>query len=303
MLHVILFILKLLGILILILLGLIILAVLLVLLVPVRYRGEGSYFEKVKGNMKISWLLHILSVTVRYEEEVVIVIRLFGFQIMRPKKMDEELKEAEEIMVQAMEIKEPETIKEARQLGQDVKKTVQGEPLPRQPVQKESRQTEQTQTEHISWLQNFYNKIKKKIIHILEKIKYLYRKFCDTLRNMKEKKDEIQAFLSNSENQKTAKLLYRQVKRLIRHIFPVKGHGNVTFGFEDPAMTGQVLMAASVLYPFIHKYWNLYPVFDESVFTAEGTFRGRIRLGTVLIIGIRMLLDKNFRVLLKRWLR
>ena len=303
MLHVILFILKLLGILILILLGLIILAVLLVLFVPVRYRGEGSYFEKVKGNMKISWLLHILSVTVRYEEEVVIVIRLFGFQIMRPKKMDEELKEAEEIMVQAMEIKEPETIKEARQLGQDVKKTVQGEPLSRQPVQKESRQTEQTQTENISWLQNFYNKIKKKLIQILEKIKYLYRKFCDTLKNMKEKKDEIQAFLSNSENQKTAKLLYRQVKRLIRHIFPVKGHGNVTFGFEDPAMTGQVLMAASVLYPFIHKYWNLYPVFDESVFTAEGTFQGRIRLGTVLIIGIRMLLDKNFRVLLKRWLR
>ena len=110
MLHVILFILKLLGILILILLGLIILAVLLVLFVPVRYRGEGSYFEKVKGNMKISWLLHILSVTVRYEEEVVIAVRLFGFQIMRPKKMDEELKEAEEIMVQAMEIKEPETI-------------------------------------------------------------------------------------------------------------------------------------------------------------------------------------------------
>lgn len=301
MLHVILFILKLLGILILILLGLIILAALLVLFVPVRYRGEGSYFEKVKGNMKISWLLHILSVTVRYDEEVVISVRLFGFRIMRPKKMDEELKEAEEIMVQAMEVKEPEPIKEARQLGQDVKKTVQGEPLPRQPILKEIDQTEQT--EHISWLQSFYNKIKNKLIHILQKIKYLYRKFCDTLKNMKEKKDEIQAFLSNSENQKTAKLLYRQVKRLIRHIFPVKGHGNVTFGFEDPALTGQALMAASVLYPFIHKYWNLYPVFDESVFTAEGMFRGRIRLGTVLIIGLRMLLDKNFRVLLKRWLR
>lgn len=301
MLHVILFILKLLGILILILLGLIILAALLVLFVPVRYRGEGSYFEKVKGNMKISWLLHILSVMVRYDEEVVISVRLFGFRIMRPKKMDEELKEAEEIMVQAMEVKEPEPIKEARQLGQDVKKTIQGEPLPRQPILKEIDQTEQT--EHISWLQSFYNKIKNKLIHVLQKIKYLYRKFCDTLKNMKEKKDEIQAFLSNSENQKTAKLLYRQVKRLIRHIFPVKGHGNVTFGFEDPALTGQALMAASVLYPFIHKYWNLYPVFDESVFTVEGTFRGRIRLGTVLIIGLRMLLDKNFRVLLKRWLR
>jgi cell shape-determining protein MreC len=304
MLHVILFILKLLGILILILLGLIILAALLVLFVPVRYRGEGSYFDKVKGNIKISWLLHILSVTVRYEEDVVIAVRLFGFSVMRPKKVDEELKEAEEIMVQAMEVKEPEAVKEAKQLGRDVKKTVQGESLSRQPVLKDSKQTEQTeQTEHISWFQGLFHKIKNRIIHFLEKIKYLYRKFCDTLKNMKEKKDEIQAFLSNSENQKTAKLLYRQVKRLIRHVFPVKGHGKVTFGFEDPGLTGQALMAASLLYPFFHKYWNLYPVFDESVFTAEGTFQGRIRLGTVLIIGVRMLLDKNFRVLLKRWLR
>ena len=301
MLHIILFILKLSGLLILILLGLVLLAAVLVLFVPVRYRAEGSYFKKVKGNMKISWLLHILSVTVRYEEDVLIVVRLFGFPITRPKKMDEELKDAEEIMVQAMEVKEPETVKEARQLGRDVKKTVLGESETRQPVLKDIKETEQIKKE--SWLQAMFRKIKKKLIHILEKIKYLYKRICDTLRNMKEKKDEIQAFLSNKENQKTAKLLYKQGKRLVRHIFPVKGHGNVTFGFEDPGLTGQALMAASLLYPFFHKYWNLYPVFDRSVFTAEGTFRGRIRLGTVLIIGLRMLLDKNFRTLLKRWLR
>nr|WP_288829435.1 DUF2953 domain-containing protein [uncultured Clostridium sp.] len=304
MLHIILFILKLLGLLILILLGLILLAVVLVLLVPVRYRGEGSYFKKVKGNMKISWLLHILSVTVRYEEEVLIAVRLFGIPMMRPKKMDKELKEAEEIMVQAMEIKEPETVKEARQLGRDVKKTVRGESENSQSVQKDIKETVQTeQAEKESWLQALFRKLKKKLIHILERIKYLYNRICDTLRNMKEKKDEIQTFLSNSENQKTAKLLYRQGKRLVRHIFPIKGHGNVTFGFEDPGLTGQALMAASLLYPFFHKYWDLYPVFDRSVFTAEGTFRGRIRLGTVLMIALRMLLDKNFRTLLKRWLR
>jgi len=301
MLHIILFILKLSGLLILILLGLVLLAAVLVLFVPVRYRAEGSYLKKVKGNMKISWLLHILSVTVRYEEDVLIVVRLFGFPITRPKKMDEELKDAEEIMVQAMEVKEPEAVKEARQLGRDVKKTVLGESETRQPVLKDIKETEQIKKE--SWLQAMFRKIKKKLIHILEKIKYLYKRICDTLRNMKEKKDEIQAFLSNKENQKTAKLLYKQGKRLVRHIFPVKGHGNVTFGFEDPGLTGQALMAASLLYPFFHKYWNLYPVFDRSVFTAEGTFRGRIRLGTVLIIGLRLLLDKNFRTLLKRWLR
>ncbi|MDK2964832.1 DUF2953 domain-containing protein [Lacrimispora sp.] len=293
MLHIILFILKLIGLLILILSGLILLAVLLVLFVPVRYRGEGSYYNRVKGNMKISWLLHILSVTVRYENEILIVVRLFGFPIMKPKKMDEEMKEAEEIMVQAMEVKEPETVKEARRLGEDIKDT----------VLKESEPQPSVQTKRRSWILTLYYKIKKKFIHILKKIRHLYMRICDTWKNMKDKKEEIQAFLANSQNQKTAKLLFRQVKRLIRHIFPVKGHGTVTFGFEDPGLTGQALMAASLLYPFFHKHWNLYPVFDRTVFTAEGTFQGRIRLGTALIIGLRMFLDKNFRVLLKRWLR
>ncbi|WP_097004296.1 DUF2953 domain-containing protein [Lacrimispora amygdalina] len=296
MLHIILFILKLLGLLILILSGLILLAVLLVLFVPVRYRGEGSYYNRVKGNMKISWLLHILSVTVRYENEILIVVRLFGFQIMKPKKMDEEMKEAEEIMVQAMEVKEPETVKEARRLGEDVKDTILKDSEPQEPQPSEH-------VKRMSWIRTLYYKIKKKFIHILNKIRHLYMRICDTWKNMKNKKEEIQAFLTNTQNQKTAKLLFRQVKRLIHHIFPVKGHGTVTFGFEDPGLTGQVLMAASMLYPFFHKNWNLYPVFDQPVFTAEGTFQGRVRLGTVLVIGLRMFLDKNFRVLLKRWLR
>ena len=49
MLPIILFILKLLGILVLILLGLVLGVLLLILFVPVRYRIEGSYYERLKG--------------------------------------------------------------------------------------------------------------------------------------------------------------------------------------------------------------------------------------------------------------
>ena len=298
MLHIILFILKLLGLLILILLGLIILAVLLVLLVPVKYRGEGSFLKKWKGIFKISWMLHILSVTVRYDEDVLIEVRLFGFQILKPKKVDEELKEAEEIMVHAMEVKEPEVVKEVKHLGQEVKQTVLGESKQDPPV---FGQTEKNEKK--PWLKSLFLRIKKKLLYILERFRFIYLRICDTLKNIKEKEAEIHAFLTNRENQKTAKLLYKQAKRLIRHGFFRKGHGEVTFGFEDPGLTGEVLMAVSVLYPFFHKHWEIYPVFDHAVFAAEGTFQGRIRLGTVLIIGLRMFLDKNFRILLKKWFR
>ena len=67
MLPIILFILKLLGILVLILLGLVLGVLLLILFVPVRYRIEGSYYERLKGKVRVTWLLHIVSVTAAYE--------------------------------------------------------------------------------------------------------------------------------------------------------------------------------------------------------------------------------------------
>ncbi len=60
------------------------------------------------------------------------------------------------------------------------------------------------------------------------------------------------------EEQASLKLLYRQVKRLVAHIWPRKGKGSVTFGFDDPYTTGQVLQAVSLIYPFFHKQLAVY---------------------------------------------
>lgn len=289
MLHIILLILKFIGFLVLIVIGLLLLGGLLVLLVPIRYQFAGSYYWKVKGKARFSWLLHILSVTVLYEEDVSVAVRLFGFRIRKTKKMDEEskkAKEAEEILVQTMEVREPQ----ARSEDWREKKGIS-------PPQKETKKKERGK--RISW----FSKLKKKVLRVLSKLKFFFKRIYDTLNSIKEKKEEIQAWIVNKENKNTVKLIIKQGKKLIRHVFPVKGNGNITFGFEDPYLTGQVLTYASVFYPLCHKRLYLYPVFDRSVFTAEGTFRGRIRIGRILLIGIRLFFDRNFRVLLKKWLR
>ncbi|WP_313583787.1 DUF2953 domain-containing protein [Lacrimispora sp.] len=306
MLHIILFILKILGLLVLIVLGLVLVVVLLILLVPVRYQAEGSYDGKVRGKARITWLLHILSVSAQYEEDLIVRVRIFGFRIGKPKKMDSELKEAEDIMVQAMEIMEPEPIREAQEVKDEIHDRVKEEPKNLLPPKKELRSPtppkEEPKKKKGFRVMEVFEKLKKKVLRAFTKLKFFFRRICDTLRTIKDKKDEIYAWISNKENQKTGKLLFRQVKRLIRHILPRRGKGNITFGFDDPYLTGQVLTYASVIYPLCHKHLNLYPVFDQTVFTVEGTFRGRIRMGTVLLIGSRMLLDKNFRRLLKGWL-
>ncbi|HBE86920.1 MAG TPA: hypothetical protein DDW53_18435 [Lachnoclostridium sp.] len=306
MLHIILFILKILGLLVLIVLGLVLTVALLILLVPVRYQAEGSYDGKVKGKARITWLLHILSVTAQYEEDLIVRVRIFGFRKGKPKKMDSELKEAEDIMVQAMEIMEPEPIREAQEVKDEIHDRVKEEPKNLPPPREELRNLtppeEESKKKKGFRVMGVFKKLKKKVLMAFTKLKFFFLRICDTLRTIKDKKDEIYAWISNKENQKTGKLLFRQVKRLIRHILPRRGKGNITFGFDDPYLTGQVLTYASVIYPLCHRHLNLYPVFDQTVFMVEGTFRGRIRLGTALFIGLRMLLDRNFRRLLKGWL-
>jgi hypothetical protein len=299
MLHIFLLILKFIGILILILLGILLLGLLLILMVPIRYRLTGSYCNKIKGIAKVSWLLHILSVTFFYEEDLTVIVRLFGFRIFRPKKAKkEEITEDEDFVLQTMEVKEADTKREEpRETKEFSKESKQKISSPK--LEKESPKEEKKGSLRPSWKAKLTKKLKK----ILEKIKFLFRKIYDTLKKAKDKKEEMYTLLTNKDNQKTVKLFLKQAKKLIRHILPVKGKGNVTFGFEDPYLTGQVLTYVSAIYPFCHKHLNLYPVFDEAVFTAEGTFRGRVRCGKLLVIGIRMLMDKNFRVLLKKWLR
>ena len=104
-------------------------------------------------------------------------------------------------------------------------------------------------------------------------------------------------------NQASLKLLFRQTRRLIAHIWPVKGKGTLTFGFDDPYTTGQVLQAVSLIYPFYHKQLTVRPVFDEKVLDAEGSFRGRIRLAVVLWLAFQVYLDKHTRRMIRGFIK
>ena len=71
--HVILTILKILGIILLVLLGLLLVIVLSVLFVPVRYRLEGEKlspgWSEANGQVRVSWLLHLIHLRIQYREK------------------------------------------------------------------------------------------------------------------------------------------------------------------------------------------------------------------------------------------
>lgn len=91
MLHILLLILKIIGIIILVLLGLFLLAVGCVVFVPVRYRAHALYDEKACAQAKLSWLFHLvyLKADLSTESRFHLVVRIAGitfFDNQKPKK-------------------------------------------------------------------------------------------------------------------------------------------------------------------------------------------------------------------------
>lgn len=103
MVHILLLILKAIGILILVLLGLVLAVVCLVLFVPVCYEAGGSWKDKPAGKGKISWLFGAVSLRAGYdgdESGLTAGVRLFGQKLWEmgeeketpkaPRPLDEE---------------------------------------------------------------------------------------------------------------------------------------------------------------------------------------------------------------------
>lgn len=296
MVHILLLILKAIGILILVLLGLVLAVVCLVLFVPVCYEAGGSWKDKPAGKGKISWLFGAVSLSAGYdgdESGLTAGVRLFGQKLW---EMGEE-KETP---------KAPRPLDEETLRGTDAERK---EPKDRKkPEEKETALWEENQQPRPEPEDKRHTEHKKKDVFgrikvFLEKLKFSFQSFCDKLKNMQNIAEEKKAWLEDEENQASLKLLWKQTGRFLRHVCPRGGKGSVTFGFEEPYLTGQALSAAALIYPFFEGNLEICPVFDETVFEAEGSFKGRIRAGYLLWLGLGILRDGHTRRMLFGFLK
>ncbi|QHQ62516.1 DUF2953 domain-containing protein [Anaerocolumna sedimenticola] len=79
MLHIVLFLLKIIGIILASILGLFIFLILVVLLVPIRYRINADNRDEIRAEAKISWLLSIINILILYSDNKLLIrLKLFG---------------------------------------------------------------------------------------------------------------------------------------------------------------------------------------------------------------------------------
>lgn len=360
MLHIIFFLLKLIGIILISILGILILLILIVLFVPIRYQINAGNVDTIFAIGKVTWLFHLINFRITYlNKHFVMRLRILGKLFYDSDKPKEKVKKkikrtAKKVGVRAEKQvdktvqkqtekqliekeKNPAATLEEKDKSIDSRVDPISESILEPKVELEPQQSdEQTEkvdsesdgtntnsfkesdlfdkslkNEKLSKLKNILQRIKlipNNIKTFFLKVKNVFIKIKDTLIHIKDKLSGIQRlwincrnFLQDEINKSAIKHIFISLKKFLKHIKPVKLSLNIEFGTGDPCSTGQALGGFAILYSFYGDAISIIPNFEEEI--AEGTIfiRGRIRLFTLLIICIKLVLDKNFRIFIKNF--
>ena len=377
MLHIVLVLLKIIGILLASVLGLLIFLILLVLFVPIRYGIRADNLNELRAEGRVSWLFRLLYIRVTYlDEQLTIRLRLFGkifYDSSNPKEKKQSSKkrmtkppqkpvkrlvENKEAVDDKAAIKVKEAVKdrEAVKDKEAVENKDKNISIPLEIRVEKTEETRQNQgeannAEIITWpgrnekkkleepelkaaeipsgntgddfdydfnedaveepkksiftrikrfilkVREFFLSIRNRLRNLLDNIRKLWHKAQD----LSGKWDKIKAFLKEDDNKKALSKSFVTIKRILKHVRPTRLKAEVEFGTGDPCTTGQALGVLAVFYSFCGKSARIIPNFEEEILKGNIDCAGRIRLFTLLIIGIQLVFDKNFRNLLKNF--
>ena len=151
----------------------------------------------------------------------------------------------------------------------------------------------------IIWLPgNIWNKIISIIRGIIEKIRTIKKTFS----SMTGKLNWWNAFLTNERTKAALSLVWKDAKGLIHHVLPTKVEGAVTFGCEDPSITGAALAILGMTFPFHKNRIQVTPLFEgENQLTGNVSLKGRIYGIMFIKAAIEIYFNKNIKYVINRW--
>ena len=342
MLHILWLIIKWILILLGILIGLIFLILLLLLFCPIRYRGKlkkdrTDSLREIHATGEVSWLLHIISAQVFWEQGVLKTkICFLGIPLEKLKNLFRKKREPRALsnsgnqnakkQTESSRSHEKTSKSEQQndaaelQMSEPQEDTVEdineiSEKVIMEPIsisEEISEDEKKLRTKIADLILNIVGKIKTavgkliRIIHnflgipkrILKKIQSLaltIRNFCDKINWWKE-------FLDHPRIKEALSFLWKNAKKLIYHVLPTRITGKITFGNEDPAVTGMVLAVLGMTIPFHKNKIEAAPLFDnENVLEGEIMLKGRIYGIVVLTTAAKLYFNKNIKYVIHRW--
>ena len=284
-LHIILTILKVIGILLLAVLGLVLFFLLSALFVPVCYRMWGKRTATVlEGKASVSWLFGLIRLSVGYvDSQSKLELYLFGIPLLALKDRINRWRKKRRKPGKRMRQGKSSDTKPADQMRKDNQAVQVKEPIEK-PVQDQvdSNSTEQEPDTAAVIFQKIKEILLKiwrfpgRVLERIRKSRLTFRQFCDKIKKW-------YRFLQMDDTKQALIFLKGKGFLVLRHMLPVNIQGNLHFGFEDPLITGQVLAVAGMVYPLYGKTFRIIPDFEQQVLEGEVNLKGRVFGGYLLL--------------------
>lgn len=274
-----------------ILLAVLVIVALAILFAAVRYCGKISFDDK-KAQISIRWLGVVLRVPILItEKDLQWKVRVFGVPILRsdgahkkrrskkssaPKAQKRKAEKAEEQNVPKKQSdKTEEQIASKQTTDQREERSAFRQADEREKKPRGIRQL-------FLWLQNVI-----KIVRKMKKKVHSVQDLVDILRS-----DAGRAFIC---------IVKENVIHLWKQIHPRRMRGKVIFGTGDPCSTGELLGVLALFYAWYGNGVQIIPDFEQKRIEGNVSFRGRIRMITLICIAWRIIKNKDGRKLLHEW--
>lgn len=313
MLHILLLILKIIGIILLCILGILLLGIFCVLFVPVRYRieaarqeGEGS--PPVEVRVKVTWLLHLINLLVRFDGALFFRARIAFFTVFKlPKKEKRAGKKSARTPSEAAE--EEPLAKESEEKGAqgggkenpaDEEKTGEDTKTDEEGCDAEADLADKPSLfDKLQAILKIIRDIFQKIKSFFENIRYTIGKFCDKIGSISCKIAYYRDILEGEPFKRALSLCKGELLSIAKSLKPDQFEAQLVVGLADPASTGEVLAVCGMLYPLLGGHVDVAGDFENKRLEGRVFIKGKLRFFTFLRVALKIYFNRDIKKLIR----
>ena len=285
-------ILKIIGIVLACIIGFIILLLLLILFTPLTYKiqAEGENAD-IKGSA-IARMLGIFAFRLNYaDKKADYKATIAGIPVYKGGFGKDEAEAVKEVIEEETQPKEPtpeiksekETVKaeaKAEKPQAKAEKTLIIEEKKAAEEEKEPEPEDASDEEKPGKLE----KLKEKVRGIIDKIRSIYDKY-----------QKAKYILEAPVTKRAWQFIKARLIDLLNHIRPRSVKGHIDFGFDDPATTAEVYGVAGSVACLIDDRLIVAPDFDKKGIDLDVEIKGRIFVGYVLLLFLKVWRNKDLK--------
>lgn len=288
--HIILVILKIIGITVLVLLGIILTLSLLILFVPVRYSVRADFNNDASLGIHFTWLAGILRCRISYPKGEPWICRLFGIPIARGKragrKKTTNRRRRNNTLSGSSEQSDSNSAKKNIHYDSGNEDGAKRDAGYADAADKDGADS---LTEHLHKKNRRYKKERrrKKANH----------------KDKKKKKNTFKTLfgiLGDERNKRLIVFLKDVVIQFLKRVRPRKIKADMVIGFDDPACTGLFFGGLGILTVCWTGKYNITPDFEKKILKGSVRARGYVRVLDVLRFLLKILLNEDIKRVMKK---